>query len=684
MTHCEIVLVIHGVMLSYPSRYKLVAMRLCQTFLGCLIFLALAFPQFAQQPAPVDERFFAEKLYPILEKAECRMCHNDNGVSSATRLQFPAPEAKPENIRIFGLKLSVLVDRNHVEKSLLFNKPTLRIPHTGGERIPKGSPEEAVLQTWVTYLAKLSDTQLQASIDRLSARQHPLTGAGVLRRLTVSQYNNTVRDLLGDYTRPADQFPPEDVLNGFTNQVEGQSVSPLLAEAYTIAAEKLASNAFRRGDSQGLIPCKPVSPGDAACRDQFIRKFGLRAFRRPLTGTEVAKYADLFGHAASGQRDFLAGAKVTVEAMLQSPGFIFHLEAGPSGQSRQYGVASKLSYFLWDTMPGAELFHAAEAGELGSAEAIGRVARRMLDDPRAKRSFEVFLAQWMRFDRVMSAVRGRAYPDFSASLLPVMTEETTRLFDHLVWDDGNFMEMFSADYTFISTRLAQLYGFPAPAEEFGMVKYPAGVLRAGVLGHAGLLTLTGNQTDTSPTARGLFVREHFLCQNVPPPPPGVDTNLPAVTNKPLTNKERLQMHLTNPSCAACHTLIDPIGLGFERYDNIGRYREKLSVRTQLERDSVTGKPRPPQQFQLDLDTTAHIQGIPHSEFSSLKELGNILANDSTCQRCMVKQIFRYAAGRHEVESDQPHIDALYETFRKSGFRFKDLILALVTSQPFLS
>ncbi len=659
-------------------------MRPCQILLGSLTLLALAPACFAQQPAQIDERFFAEKLYPILEKAECRMCHNDNGVSSATRLQFPAPEAKPETIRIFGLKLSALVDRAHPEKSLLLNKPTLRIPHTGGERVPKGSPEEAVLQTWVTYLARLTDTQLQASLDRLTARQHPLTGAGVLRRLTVSQYNNTVRDLLGDYTRPADQFPPEDVLNGFTNQVEGQSVSPLLAEAYTIAAEKLASNAFRRGDSQGLIPCKPSSPTDAACRDQFIRKFGLKAFRRPLTAKEVANYAELFGHAAAAQHDFLAGAKVTVEAMLQSPSFIFHLEAGPGGQSRQYGVASKLSYFLWDTMPGADLFRAAEAGELGSPDQIGRVARRMLDDPRARRSLEVFLAQWMRFDRVLSAVRGRVYPDFSASLLPAMTEETKRLFDHVVWDDRNFMEMFSADYTFVSTRLAQLYGFPAPPEEFAMIKYPAGVERAGVLGHAGLLTLTGNQTDTSPTARGLFVREHFLCQNVPPPPPGVDTNLPAVTNKPLTNKDRLQMHLTNPSCAACHTLIDPIGLGFEKYDNIGRYREKLSVRTQLERDSVTGKPRPPQKFELDLDITAHIQGIPHSDFSSLKELGNILANDSTCQRCMVKQIFRYAEGRHEVESDQPHIDALYETFRKSGFRFRELILALVTSQPFLS
>src|SRR5437588_6545062 len=287
-------------------------MRSCWRALG---WWMLAHSVFAQQK-PVDERFFVEKVYPILEKAECRMCHNDNGVSSATRLKFPSSEAKTEAIELFGLKLSALVDRTNVAQSLLLNKPTMRIPHTGGERIPKGSVEEEALKAWVTYLAKLTDTQINAAIVRIGSRQHGSTNAGDLRRLTNSQYNNTVRDLLGDYTRPGDQFPPEDFLNGFTNQMEGQSVPPLLAEAYPIAAEKLAANAFRRGDNQKLIPCKPASANDRACRDQFIRQFGLKAFRRPLTDKEVAGYADLFSEAAGKQRNFLAGAKVVVEAML--------------------------------------------------------------------------------------------------------------------------------------------------------------------------------------------------------------------------------------------------------------------------------------------------------------------------------------------------------------------------------
>ena len=301
----------------------------------------------------MDDGFFAAKLYPILEKAECRMCHNDNGVSSATRLHFPAPEAKADAIEIFGLKLSVLVDRKNVSRSLLLNKPTQRIPHTGGERILKGSPEEAVLRTWVEHLASLSDLELKASVDRLSARSQGPAKPGDLRRLTHSQYNNTVRDLLGDFTRPADHFPPEDFVNGFTNQVEGQSMPPLLVEAYTIAAEKLAAERVPRRRYAGAYPLQAGLAGRRACRDQFIRSFGRKAFRRPLTDDEVADYADLFAGAAASQHDFLAGA----QACGGSDAAVARVSLPPRRWTRtaavraDYGIASRLSYFLWDTMP---------------------------------------------------------------------------------------------------------------------------------------------------------------------------------------------------------------------------------------------------------------------------------------------------------------------------------------------
>jgi hypothetical protein len=650
-----------------------------------VVALAVAFGATQQlHAAPPDVKLFTEKVYPVLEKAECRMCHNDNGVSSATRLLFPPEDANAGAIEAFGLRLSALVDRRSPELSLLVRKPTMRIAHSGGERIKKGSPEEAAVLEWVRHLASIPEPELQAARDRLGAGQKRASNSA-LRRLTHSQYNHTVRDLLGDFTRPADQFPPEDYINGFTNQVDGQTVPPLLAEAYTAAAEKLATNAFRRGDTNKLIPCKPSSPADAACRDRFIRQFGLRAFRRPIAADEARGYATLFSRAATSQRDFVAGARVIVEAMLQSPSFLFHLEDGPAGRYPQYGIASRLSYFLWDTMPNEELFKSAGAGELKDSESIRRVARRMMDNPQAKQALEVFLGQWMRFDRVLSSARSaRRYTDFGPSLLSAMTQETRHLFNHLVWNDQNFMELFNANYTFISARLAQLYEMEAPANDFMMVKYPAGSHRAGVLGHGGFLTLTGNPNETSPTSRGLFVREHFLCQHVPPPPPGVDTNLPAANaEKPMTTRERLAMHTTNPSCASCHNLIDPIGSGLEGFDNLGKYREKVTLRIQLQRDSVTNQPRPQQDIDLPLDTKGFIQGIANSNFSNPAELGNILSKDPTCQRCVVKQIFRYAVGRHENGGDQPQLDALYETFKDSGFRFRELLLSLVTSQVFL-
>ena len=623
-----------------------------------------------------------DKVYPALEKAECRMCHNENGVSSATRLVFPSEQAAEPTVRAFGLRLSTLVNRADPAQSLLLRKPTARTAHAGGERIKKDSADEQALREWVDYLAKLPEAALRASLDQLGSSQPRPVRPGTLRRLTHSQYNNTVRDLLGDLTRPADHFPQEDYLNGFTNQVEGQSVPPLLAEAYTVAAEKLAANAFRRGDSNRLVPCKPTPANDSVCRDQFIRKFGLRAFRRPLNDAEVRGYARLF---AVDKRDFFAGAKLTVEAMLQSPSFLFHLEDGPDRQRRSYGIASRLSYFLWDTMPDDELLRAAEAGGLKDTESIRATARRMMDTPQARRALDGFLAQWMRFDRVLASARNvRRIPDFGPSLLAAMTEETRHLFNHLVWNDRNFMELFNADYTFISARMAQLYGFETPAQDFAMLKYPPNSNRAGILGHAGFLTLTGNPNETSPTSRGLFVREQFLCQHVPPPPPGVDTNLPALNaEKPMTTRERLQIHTTNQSCVGCHSLIDPIGLGLEGFDNIGRYRDKMVFRQRRERDSVTNQQRPETNIEVPLDTKGFIQGIANSQFSTPAELGNILANDPTCQRCVVKQIFRYAVGRHESEADQPHIDQLNAGFRQSGFKFRDLLLSLVTSEPFL-
>ena len=295
-----------------------------------------------------------------------------------------------------------------------------------------------------------------------------------------------------------------------------------------------------------------------------------------------------------------------------------------------------------------------------------------------------FLAQWLRFDRALTATRERRlFRDFNTELAAAMTEETRQLFDYLVWEGKDFREFFSADYTFPSSALAELYGMPQPTEEYARVSYPEDSGRAGVLGQATILTLTSSPSDTSPTGRGVFIREHFLCHVVPPPPPGVNTTLPEVTeSKPLTNRQRLEVHLNSAPCKSCHMLMDPIGVGFEQYDAIGRHRDKLTLSFQQASDDDDEKTKPVV-VNLDLDTSAHVQGIENSEFTTPKELGKILANDPTCQRCVVKQLFRYAMGREEKAGDQPAIDAMLARFRSTGFQFRELMIALVKSEPFM-
>ena len=201
-------------------------------------------------PAAFIAQDFAGRVYPVLERAQCRTCHNDNGVASVTRVQFPREGASADEVVAFGSRLQSVVQAGQPDASALFLKPTNRVAHAGGERIKRGSDDEKILRAWVEHLAALPETTA------LQAQPRAGKSRMVVRRLTHSQYNHTVRDLLGDETRPADRFPKEDFANGFTNQAEGQPVSPLLAEAYARAAERLARAAFRGGDSRGLVPCR--------------------------------------------------------------------------------------------------------------------------------------------------------------------------------------------------------------------------------------------------------------------------------------------------------------------------------------------------------------------------------------------------------------------------------------------
>ena len=496
-----------------------------------------------------------------------------------------------------------------------------------------------------------------------------------VRRLTHSQYNNTVRDLLNDQTRPSDAFPPEDFVNGFKNQAAAQGIPPLMAGVYHTAAAKLARSAFQGGDDRHqLIPCKPRSAGDAECAMKFVSQFGLRAFRRPLNENEVKRYAALLAAEARKSGRFVDGAQLVVETMLQSPKFLFRLEAGPQG----YDAASRLAYFLWDSMPDEELLRAAGSGELNTPAGVEKTIRRMLGDSRARQSLDEFVGQWLRFDLVLGTIKDRRrYPQFTPQLALAMTEETRRLVSEAIWNDRNFMDIFTADYAFINSELAAVYKLPAPVEEFDRVTFPADSDRAGILGAGMFLAATSKPEESSPTIRGFAVREQFLCEIVPDPPPGTNMTLPLITpDKPMTTRQRLGVHTTNPSCSGCHGLMDTIGFGLERYDAIGQRRDKQEIVFAAEGE---GQRVPRKVIALDLDARGTVIGIPKSDFSSPKELGRILAGAPQCQECVVKQLFRYAFGRKETPADRPTIQKGLEAFRGSQFRMKGLVVFLARS-----
>jgi hypothetical protein len=334
-------------------------------------------------------------------------------------------------------------------------------------------------------------------------------------------------------------------------------------------------------------------------------------------------------------------------------------------------------------MPDAELFAAAARGDLGTPQGVEKAARRMLDNPQARRALDDFVGQWLRFDRILTASRDRRkFPLFTREAATAMTAEASMFVSDLVWNDGNFMDLFTAKYGYVNADLAPIYKVPPPSKEFERIAFTPESERAGVLGQTLFLASTAKPEDSSPTARGLFVREQFLCQHVPDPPAGVNTNLPPVTEaKPQTNRDRMSEHATNPSCATCHKLIDPIGFGLEKFDAVGAKREKLTLQF-FNREKGEGRRTPSKTVDLDIDGRGFVTGIPNSEFSSPAELGAVLAKSPQCQECMVKQYFRYIAGRLETPADRPVIHKLLTDFQKSQFRFKELIVSLLLEREF--
>ena len=507
--------------------------------------------------------------------------------------------------------------------------------------------------------------------DPAAACQLPALGPAVVRRLTRVEYNNTVRDLLGDTSRPADAFPAEEVVNGFNNNAAALGVTDLLAEQYMSAAEALSAAAVQ--DIAALLPCDPVVTGEVACGQAFIAAFGRRAYRRPLAVDERARLESVFSW---GLQDggFTSGIALTLQAILQSPSFLYRVEVAkpdpalPPGVRRltSWELASRLSFFAWNSTPDDPLLDLAASGDLVDPEVLRAEAVHLLADPRARSPVLDFHAQLLDLAALSSAARDpETFPDLSDEIRGHMLTETDRFVEHVFFaDDARWSTLLTAPYTFLNTPLAEYYGLIGVAgPEFGKVDLPANSHRAGLLTQGSLLAVLGKFASTAPIQRGRFVRQQLLCQVILPPPdvefmpPDIDPN--------ATTREKYKEHSINPACAGCHVLMDPIGFGFEHFDGAGRYRAVEN-----------GFP---------IDAAGEIVGGDASlagPFDGVAELSARLSDSPAVYQCLVRQHFRYAFGREPTVDDQCTLDSLAAVLDDSDGDLRALRLAMITSDAF--
>ncbi|MCU0657503.1 MAG: DUF1588 domain-containing protein [Polyangiaceae bacterium] len=489
-----------------------------------------------------------------------------------------------------------------------------------------------------------------------------LAAAAPLRRLTSEEYNNAVRDLLGDTTRPADAFPADEVVGGFETNTT-TPVSSLHVERYMNAAEALAAAAVRRIDQ--LAPC-PEGAAPDACARRFLGSFGRLAFRRPLDAGEIDAYLALYRekHASAGHTRAI---QLLIEALLQSPHFLYRVEP-PRGAGAQpldgLALATRLSFFLWASIPDAPLLDEAEAGNLASARGLELAARRMLLDPRSLAGIRNFHRQWLDLRRLATESRDSGkHPRFTPRLKEAMAEETLRFTAHAALGGGDLVgKLLTSRSTFVNGALSELYGVAPAGEGFAQRELPEGQ-RAGLLTQASFLTIHANAEETSPILRGKFVRERLLCQVVPPPPPGVSA-LSGPPDRSLPRKEQLGQHQRNPSCASCHRKMDPIGFGLEHYDAVGAWRTEDG--------------------RFPVDAVGQLAGTEDVDgpFDGAIELGSRLASSQQVRRCVATHWFRSAVGRVEQEEDAASLAAIHQAFAASGFGLRELVVSIVTSDAF--
>jgi hypothetical protein len=486
-----------------------------------------------------------------------------------------------------------------------------------------------------------------------------------MHRLNITEYNNTVHDLLGTQLKLPESFPPDLTAHSFDNVAVALTMTDAAFAFYSDSAKRLAAEALAPERRSRLFDCD-VATLKEACVSSMLTRFLPLAWRRPTDAGEVDGLVKLFSdNKSAGDSDDQALTRV-LQAVLVSAEFLFRIErnTGVAGVRALNGheLASRLSYFLWSSMPDADLFAAAASGALQTPDGVSAQVSRMLADPRAAAFAENFGGQWLPIRALAEVVPdARAYPEFDEELRAAMRAETQRFFLDVASGARSLKELLSTSSGYVNDRLAQHYGLPTSGSTDPVFRELARG-RGGLLTQGTFLTVNSYPDESNPVRRGKWILANLFCQEPPAPPPDVQREPPP--QQGVSRKERLASHRTDPICASCHNLMDPLGLALEQYDGIGRFRTADN--------GVTIDPS----GQL-LDGTV---------ISDAVSLQLALAENPQIAGCVAQHLFTYALGRAPRSSsvfDERTIEQLSKAFNDSGQLFPQLMQAVTRSDVFL-
>ena len=607
--------------------------------------------QLATRKQSAKEQFFDREIAPLLSR-HCLECHDT--VNHKGRLDL----SKKSTAFATAKKETVIVPGKSAE-SLLWE--VVEADDMPNERDPLSVEEKKLLRKWIDDGAVWAGEE----IDPLAHTHDWRVNQNWVRRLTVPEYIETVRSLTGvDIAREArETLPPDIRADGFSNTAYNLTVDLKHIEAYSRLAGIIVGKMNVRQFAKRFSRKRGFT--DDVMRD-LVAKMGKWLLRAPLEEHEVAAFRGISTTVAAAGGTFEEALSLLVEAMLQSPRFLYRVENergdGTAWPVSEYELASRMSYIIWGAPPDTQLLEAAENGQLFEDDSLEAQLRRMLDDPRAAKRSAEFVHEWLNLGRLANMKPNpEKFPQWNADLANDMRAETIAFFDDVVWKQNRpLADLLNAKLTYATPRLARHYGLPV--QRGGLARYDLKSVpeRGGLLTQGSVLTIGGDEA--SMVTRGLFVLRDLLRSGVKDPPPSVNTE-PVPSKAGLTQRNIARKRIADKTCGGCHIKFEPLAFGLEKFDGIGAFHEKDEHGNTLRDDG-----------EILFPGTA--KTVP---YDSSAELMNLLAGSDRVQQCLTWKVAQFALGRPLGPADSRTLDKVHQAAQKGGGTYASLMRAIIKS-----